>query len=121
MPLVLVHGVANRWGADQARANRDVDALFRSVSLPLAFPDAKKIEIFKPYWGDLGGNPSAGGTFATLPTSGGYEAFGATPVFPELLTRDLVQVIATQPDQPLLATARQVSLACAVDLLWSCA
>jgi hypothetical protein len=121
MPVVFVHGVGNRWGADLDRGRKNIEVLFRTVSLPLVRSDPDAVAISQPYWGDLGGNPSAGATFATLPTSGTYETFGGPPIFPEMLTRDLVQVIATQPDQPLLATARQVSLACAVDLLWSCA
>jgi hypothetical protein len=120
MPLVFVHGVANRWGPDQARAERDLRVLFQTVCFPLVRNDPEAVAIYTPFWGDLGGNPSAGGAFSTLPTAGGFEKFGGGAVYPEMLTRDLVQVIGTQPDQPLLATARQVSLPCAVDLLWAC-
>ena len=125
MPIVFVHGVANRWGPDLDRGRKNIEVLFRTVSLPLTRSDPEAVKISQPYWSDLGANPSTGEAFATLPSFHRYETFGkqfgGAWVFPEMLTRDLIQVINIQPDQPLLATARHASLACAVDLLWTCA
>jgi hypothetical protein len=121
MPLVFVHGVNTRWDRDAVASAKRRNDLFYSCSLPCLRSDARSIDVKSPYWGDLGANPSAGGDYTTLPTASGYETFGGQPVLAGLLTRDLIQAIVTSPEQPLLATARQISLPCAVDLLWASA
>jgi hypothetical protein len=70
MPLVFVHGVANRPGAARDAATAQRDALFRSITF-----DGQPVRIFNPDWG------SSGVSFSTnspwLPPSKALQEFGA--------------------------------------------
>lgn len=119
MPLVFVHGVANRAGTDYDAGAATRDALFRQFLLQgHSRSDGAPIQIVNPYWGELGGKLHWNG--ASLPLEefqalGAHDAAlveldaGAAPA------RDLGSEAA---DEPILAVARR-SLVEAVDLLWS--
>lgn len=66
MPLVFVHGVANRMGDDYEAGVANRDALFgRFLLSSHRRPDDERVSIFNPYWGDHGGRLHWGG--ASLP------------------------------------------------------
>ncbi|MFJ6760204.1 hypothetical protein ACIQNK_34915 [Streptomyces sp. NPDC091273] len=116
MPLVFVHGVANRMSDQYESAVRVRDALFRRYLLTETHTGQESISIHNPYWGGFGAQLHWGG--ASLPV-GDYEAFGtavgqlgalAAPMLPD----------SASLDTPLISVARQ-SLSDAVDLIWAAA
>jgi hypothetical protein len=115
MPLVFVHGVANRWGESYARGRDTRDAFFRRFLLRSL---GSRGSIRNPYWGDLGGRLRWNG--ASMPLED-FESLGA-----EDATLLSLQAAAdpdgavTQPAAALLTVARR-SLPEAVDLLWAAA
>ncbi|MGW4646383.1 hypothetical protein [Kitasatospora sp. NPDC004289] len=73
MPLVYVHGIANRQGRAYRRKRELRDALFRRHALAVTakgVPD----RVLNPYWGSLAGALARGG--ASFPGRRGLEAFG---------------------------------------------
>jgi hypothetical protein len=68
MPLVFVHGVANRPSAEQAAAVRQRDALFRSLVF-----DRNSVTILNPDWGSFGVQFDE--DLPWLPKPSGNEAF----------------------------------------------
>lgn len=120
MPLVYVHGVANRLGAayDAGAATRD--ALFRRYLLAgHRRTDGRHVTILNPYWGEFGGHLHWAG--ASLPLAdvevlGGDDApfvelAAAAPALAPAADQDI------RPEARILAAAR-ASLPNAVDLLW---
>lgn len=139
MPLVFVHGVANRRGetaADQAAFARRVgarDGLFRSIAFAGRVRAPAVLHIENPYWGDLGSRFAW--NLASVP-KGGDEALGAEVLGTEEGRRSeagrLMQVAlatttgkaAAAPQQPntiLVTLARQESLVFAVDAVFAAA
>ena len=114
MPIVFVHGVANRKDRRYDRDQRTRDALFRALVLPLWATLPNMATIVNPYWGDSGATPRW--NLACLPRDR-LERFGASPG--DELTVVLAGVAAQKspPDRLLLETARR-DLLDAIDLLW---
>jgi hypothetical protein len=68
LPLVFVHGVANRPGAEQTAATKQRDALFRSITF-----NRDDFTIFNPDWGSFAVKFTVGEPW--LPKPGKIEAF----------------------------------------------
>ncbi|MFJ3839004.1 hypothetical protein ACWGHM_30225 [Streptomyces sp. NPDC054904] len=120
MPLVHVHGIANRQGRAYRRRERLRDALFQRFALAAIGGGGSDI-VLNPYWGGLAGALSHGG--ASFPGTGGYESFGpAEEEFDEvsalsgLLALEFATGRAVPPERYVLETARR-SFTDAVDLL----
>jgi hypothetical protein len=123
MPLVFVHGVANRFGGKLAAQSTARDAYARRFLLrPPLWPEGAEPTIHNPYWGGLGATLAWGG--ASIPRPGeAVEELGADE---SAHTAPLTAAVAafvpagSDEDNPLLAAAR-VQLADAVDLLCTAA
>jgi len=132
MPLVFVHGVANRRGtnaSDQNAFDRRVgvrDGLFRTIAFADQVLAPSNLHIENPYWGDEAS--SFAWQLASVP-KGGDQALGADP-FGDLQSEEgrLAQVaVATttgkaasktqEANTVLLTLARQESLIYAVDAI----
>lgn len=117
MPLVFVHGVANRMGDDYEAGVANRDALFgRFLLSSHRRPDGERVSIFNPYWGDHGGRLHWGG--ASLPLED-FEVLGT----PDDATMLGLYTTASpggkvEADRAILDVA-QDSFVNAVDLLWS--
>ena len=117
MPLVFVHGVANRMGDAYQRGVATRNALFRRFLLSAhSRSDGQEPVILSPYWGDKGGRLHWDG--ASLPLED-FENLGVAENLP------LVNLYATAcPDGEVNEANRAVldvahrSLPEAVDLLW---
>src|SRR5262245_33367419 len=139
MPLVFVHGVANRRGetiAEQAAFDQRVqarDSLFRSIAFADRVQAPVVLHIENPYWGDLGSHFAW--NLASVP-KGGDEALGAEVLGTEEGRQSeagrLAQVAlatttgkaAAAPQQPntiLVTLAKQESLVFAVDAVFAAA
>ena len=70
MPLVFVHGVANRPSAEQIAAIKQRDALFRSITF-----GRDNVQILNPDWGSFAVKFTDGEPW--LPNPDEIEAFGA--------------------------------------------
>ncbi len=119
MPLVFVHGVANRLGPGYAKGSAMRQTLFQEYLLkPYAQAGGQPALVISPYWGDLGGRMRWMG--ASLPL-GEFEALGLD----DATLLDLYTTTAPQaePDKAarVLLVVAQKSLTQAVDLLWGSA
>ena len=115
MPLVFVHGVANRWGEGYARGRDTRDAFFRRFLLRSL---GSRGAIRNPYWGDLGGRLRWDG--ASMPLED-FESLGTEDAtFLSLQAAADPEGAVTQPAAALLTVARR-SLPEAVDLVWAAA
>jgi hypothetical protein len=70
MPLVFVHGVANRPSAEQAAAIKQRDSLFRSITF-----GRNDVQIFNPDWGSFAVKFTKGEPW--LPNPDNVQAFAA--------------------------------------------
>lgn len=114
MPIVFIHGVATRRGAQYDHAVRARDALFRRyVYEHLRFPAG--LPVTNVYWGDNAAEFRRGN--ASLPIEG-IEAFGAETPFEDVALVEFVDAELQSEDHALtsVATADPES---AFDLLWS--
>lgn len=118
MPLVFVHGIANRLGPGYAQGERMRDRLFRQQVLAAVAPDGGPHTIRQPYWGDLAGKLRWHGRsfpLASLPALGGGGGGDEA---------ELVRTVAGSlpdppaPDRVLVDLARH-DFADAVDLLFT--
>ncbi|MEZ0092308.1 hypothetical protein [Streptacidiphilus sp. EB129] len=119
MPLVFVHGVANRISGELQAASEQRDAYFRRYLLqPPLWPDPGQVRIRNPYWGDLGAKAAWGG--ASVPRlDDDVEALGGSEAG-EVLADALEEYCPEQaPPQALLVATARVSLVDAVNLLWA--
>lgn len=109
MPLVFVHGVATRDGADYGKSIARKRDLFTQISLR-GLTDSPTVSF--PYWGGSAANPRWKN--ASVP-SGDYESFGA-----EDEVAVLVQEVAGQvaDNNPLLTFAHE-DFPGSIDLLWT--
>jgi hypothetical protein len=117
MPLVFVHGVANRMGDDYRAGVTTRDAMFRQFLLAGHRPvPGPSVRIRNPYWGDFGGRLAWNG--ASLPLED-FEALGSDDApFLALHASALPEGRVDAANQAVLLVARR-SLQDAVDLLWS--
>jgi hypothetical protein len=117
MPLVFVHGVANRAGSQYDAGVATRDALLRRYLLAGHHrADGTPVTILNPYWGDLGGRLRWDG--ASLPL-GDVEALGGEDsAFAELDAAARGDESTDAATSPVLAVARG-SMPDAVDLLWT--
>lgn len=119
MPMVFVHGVANRKSPAWLEAVRARDALFRRYLLASHRPDGGgPVEIFNPYWGDFGGKLHWGGASLPLEDFAALEAGDAG--FAVLYTAVNPDRCPESPAAVVLPVARE-SLPQAVDLLCAAA
>ncbi|MEU5664818.1 hypothetical protein [Streptomyces longwoodensis] len=116
MPLVFVHGVANRMSEAYESAVRARDALFQRYLLDAIHEGKVHTSIHNPYWGEYGARLRWDG--ASLPL-GEYEAFGTSIGELEALVAPVLPD-SESPENPLLSVARH-SLSEAVDLAWAAA
>jgi hypothetical protein len=119
MPLVFVHGVANRMSDAFNAGVATRDALFRRFVLrDHVRGDGARVSVSSPYWGDLGARLRWGG--ASLPLED-FESLGADDA-PYLALHASAQPAGKveSADRAVLDVARR-SLPDAVDLLWSSA
>lgn len=129
MPLVFVHGVNNRRGdalATQAVFDNRFEALrqqFRVSSMGDRVTAESGLEVFMPYWGDLGAKFARG--LASLPQSGIQKlAVGDSEVTPLLeVTAGCLDAALLEEksisEQPFITIARSRSLGAAIDLLFA--
>ncbi|WOX12552.1 hypothetical protein [Streptomyces sp. N50] len=121
MPLVFVHGVANRIDGAHVEQDKVRRALFaQHVTADWSREGGRPAEILQPYWGGDGASLAWGG--ASLPNRAlGAERFGSSGDGEPLqeVTSHLVPDEA-RPDEMLVTTAR-ASLNDALDLLWAAA
>ena len=113
MPLVYVHGIANRSGPKMDHAGAVRDRLFRECLLPAC---AGPQPIHAPFWGDLAGRLRWDG--ASIPR-GTRQALGADDEY----ARVVEGIAADGPvdaDEVVLGVARR-SLADGIDLLYTAA
>jgi hypothetical protein len=117
MPLVFVHGVANRQTDRYLIAAALRDVLFRRFLLARICKDPDTAAILNPYWGDHAA--SLRWTHPSLPTEDG-EALGSTRAIDDLAMAAVAdaRVHGAAEASVLLATARR-SLSDAVDLLFA--
>jgi hypothetical protein len=117
MPLVFVHGVANRQTDRYLIAAALRDVLFRRFLLARICKDPDTAAILNPYWGDHAA--SLRWNHASLPTEDG-EALGSTRAIDDLAMAAVAdaRVHGAAEASVLLATARR-SLSDAVDLLFA--
>lgn len=96
MPLIFVHGVANRPSAEQAAETAQRDELFRSLVF-----DGKPITILNPDWGSFAVKFSD--DLRWIPRPSGNEAFGddAAVVAPLEETVSLGQLAKTDVEQAI--------------------
>lgn len=118
MPLVFVHGVANRIGDDYEAGKATRDALFRRYLLARhRRTDGQPVTILSPYWGGFGARPRW--NLASLP-HGEYEVLGGEDApFVELgASAPAVEPEGHIGDVARVLWAARSSLPAAVDLLW---
>jgi hypothetical protein len=120
MPVVFVHGVSNRAGADYDQAVKEREGLFRRILLADAQtgqPYAGSIRF--PYWGQFGARFRW--NHASLPSAGGFVALGGAP------DARMAALLAEMPrseggtEETVLSDIARISLPGAVDLLWGAA
>ncbi|GAA2238284.1 hypothetical protein GCM10010104_36660 [Streptomyces indiaensis] len=111
MPLVFVHGVANRISERYNESLSLRDSYFRQYVISTLCRDPESVPIFNPPWGQYGAVLHWSGASLTV---GENEDFGPTDEL-DLLTSAILP-IAESEDSPLLNLARE-SLIEAVDLL----
>ena len=118
MPLVFVHGVANRGGPKYKAGVKARDAFFRQFLLRShTRADGTEVQIVNPYWGDLGGRLHWDG--ASLPAGDDVEKLGSEKeALLELYATALIDGDFESSDRAILPVARR-SLCDAVDLLWA--
>lgn len=121
MPLVFVHGVANRIDGPYVEETAARRALFEQyVTAGWSRSDGGPAEVLQPYWGRDGASLAWGG--ASVPNSGHVaERFGEGDADAPLL--DIVSQVVpdgARADARLLTTAR-TSMSDALDLLWAAA
>lgn len=121
MPLVFVHGVANRQDDDEQRRayrrNQEIrDALFLKYVLERAGSLPASRQIFNPFWGSAG----AVANLSYLPQVG-VEGLGGEDVVGEILAQNPLIVQGSGTQKLLVETARNGSREQAIDLLWSIA
>lgn len=120
MPLVFVHGVANRMSPARLDEVRTRDALFRRYLLASHRPDdGGPVMIRNPYWGDFGGKLHWGG--ASLPVEDFPELHAGNARFAMLSPLADPDRRITSPAAVVLPVARQGALPEAVDLLCAAA
>lgn len=117
MPLVFVHGVANRQNDRYLVAAALRDVLFRRFLLARICKDPDKAAILNPYWGDDAA--TLRWKHASLPTEDG-EALGSADAIDDLAMAAAAdaRVHGATDTSVLLATARR-SLSDAIDLLFA--
>ncbi|WP_131812445.1 hypothetical protein [Mycobacterium mantenii] len=118
MPLVFIHGVANRGGPKYDAGVKARDALFRQFLLGShRRSDGTAVQIVNPYWGHLGGRLRWNG--ASLPAGDNVEKLGSEKeALAELYASALLMGDFEPSDHAILPVARR-SLSDAVDLLWA--
>jgi hypothetical protein len=114
MPLVFVHGVANRRTPDYERGVAARNALFRRYLYP-AFGWDDRVDPFTAYWG--GDAAEFRWHHASLPEED-VEAFGSAESVEDVLLAQVSGGRDVDTDAPLSSLARH-SVEDAVDLLWA--
>jgi hypothetical protein len=121
MPLVFVHGVANRIDGAYVEETAAREALFTQfVTKGWSRTDGGPARIIQPFWGNDGASLAWGG--ASVPNGARVaERFGpgrAEGLLPEVVSQIVPE--GTHPRGRIVATARK-SLGDALDLLWTAA
>jgi len=129
MPLVFVHGVANRRGEtaeeQQVFDNRMmlIGEQFRNAAFAERVSATDGLRVFTPYWGDLGVKFAR--NLACLPQSDIQALSASQPqeaplleATAAILDADILQQAGVET-APLLTLARRRSLGAAVDLLFA--
>src|SRR6266568_979411 len=114
MPLVFVHGVANRRTPDYERGVAARNALFRRYLYP-AFGWDDRVDPFTAYWG--GDAAEFRWHHASLPEED-VEAFGSAESVEDVLLAQVSGGRDVDTNAPLSSLARH-SVEGAVDLLWA--
>jgi hypothetical protein len=114
MPLVFVHGVANRRTPDYERGVAARNALFRRYLYP-AFGWDDRVDPFTAYWG--GDAAEFRWHHASLPEED-VEAFGSAESVEDVLLAQVSGGRDVDTNAPLSSLARH-SVEDAVDLLWA--
>jgi hypothetical protein len=113
MPLVFVHGVGSRPGADYDTALEDREDLAKRFMFKrLGYPG----KCFDAFWGDVAAKPAW--NWACLPGSG-IESFGKDDSFVSVLASHAAVINAADRGATLLGIARESSLEDAIDVLWA--
>lgn len=114
MPLVYVHGIANRRNTAHDAATKLRDQLFREVLLDRVSGTGDHM-VLSPFWGDFAG--SLRWNWRSFPISGTAQSLGGDDE-----TLELVHHVADGqvPDKAVLAVAK-VSLEDAIDLVYTLA
>lgn len=116
MPIVFIHGVAQRRGPKYDEAVRLRDALFRQyVYKHLRIP--AEMPVTDAYWGDVAAEFRWG--MASVPTEG-IEPLGAEVPFEDVVLAEFVDTELEREDRVLTSVAC-VDPESAFDLLWSVA
>ncbi|MEU6486903.1 hypothetical protein [Streptomyces sp. NPDC046887] len=120
MPLVYVHGIANRRGRGAYRADALRDELFREHLLS-ALPGGRDQPLHTAHWGDLGGSLAWNGD--SFPERGLQRLGGDDDPLAQLaaeVTEDIARRTEPRPERLVLDVALR-SLPDAVDLLFTLA
>jgi hypothetical protein len=114
MPLVFIHGVANRPGPDYQKAVETRDAFFRETVLKRTLANPKS-KIFNPMWSaDIPNFSKTNPIIPPIDIKGNFKAFGT-----ETLQEDQSVIVGSAPpaEMVLLTLARQ-SFPDLVDRIW---
>jgi hypothetical protein len=117
LPLVFVHGVGNRPGADYIKSAEVRDLMFRRFVLPVFAVDPAGVRILSPPWGRHG--PELRWGHASLP-SGATESLGDDEDDHLVAMAAALTTDGASADS-ILTTVAQNSMANALDLLYASA
>jgi broad specificity phosphatase PhoE len=116
MPIVFVHGVATRRGAEYEEAVTARNALFRRYVYD-RLGLASTVPVTSAYWGDDAARFRW--NHASVPAEG-VESFGPATPLEDAILAEFVEGELDRDDRALVAVA-EADPECAFDLLWSAA
>src|SRR5690242_15495934 len=118
MPIVFVHGVANRKGPEYDNGVKAREAFLTQIVIPDLGLDPATVKIHSPYWGDDG--VKFRWKQASLPDFAGYEeSFGAAADPDDVRLIQEVPDLAAWPGKNSIVEVARESMLAAVDLLWA--
>lgn len=115
MPVVFIHGVSNRPGAEYEAGVASRNALIRRFLAPALGRAPDDMVLLNPLWGDVGAQSRW--NYPWLPNAG-VAALGTDPNESGAVAAEVATAGTATGESPILGVARSNGLIAAVDLLF---